>query len=157
MKPNTILGIVKNKTSFFLSSKLVYTTRTVHTYIFQKTLKIVGYFWFETGSYYIAQADLKFSILLPQPSRVPGLYQCAKVGNLTPVFWRLMQTHLSEASLVKCIFKPAKDVHKETPLKKKNSAKAGLSSLNFNSESLHFPLNWDTSILLTERYWVNLR
>lgn len=34
-----------------------------------------------------------------------------------------MQTHLSKASLVTCIFKPARDVHKETPLKKKTLPK----------------------------------
>lgn len=74
MKPNTILGIVKNKTSFFCPQSLyIQHAQFTHTYS-RQTLKIVGYFWFETGSYYIAQADLKFSILLPQPSRVLGLY-----------------------------------------------------------------------------------
>ena len=74
IKPNTILGIMKNKRSFFCPQSW-YIRHVQFTHTFSKqTLKIVGYFWFETGSHYLAQADLKLSTLLPQPSRALGLY-----------------------------------------------------------------------------------
>lgn len=51
-----------------------------------------------------------------------------------------MQTDLSEASLVTCIFKPARDVHIETPLKKKTLLKLVSHHLILILKVFTFPL-----------------